>query len=338
MPFDDTLSAVANPIRGIDNVKRMLANSSVLGMIGPANSILDYAEYPIANPANLAMLSPSNTNSCLTLALSYCNRPPPRLKASHPNNYFRLAAPDPVQGRAMGRFASTLGIQRVAVIDMWPGDDDLLIRNFEEAFTGRVVLVRSLNVNTTDFGGFLAAASQLGAQAVYAITDGESLTVCEARAQMTLALFPGRSYFLATDGATYDACIGQAKGNARDMYSTFSDVDPRYSTDQRVLKGIAGYLKAYPKSSDVGIYTFAAFDCARILIAAIGRAIEADQGGFPSRDQVVAALKQTNFEGVTGTFAFDSNGDAISPLMSVLKVDLGQWAYLTKIDAGPSAD
>ena len=40
----------------------------------------------------------------------------------------------------------------------------------------------------------------------------------------------------------------------------------------------------------VAIYRFAAFDCARILIDAIGRAIRQNGGGIPTRTQVVDAI------------------------------------------------
>jgi ABC-type branched-subunit amino acid transport system substrate-binding protein len=81
-------------------------------------------------------------------------------------------------------------------------------------------------------------------------------------------------------------------------------------------------------------YIFAAYDCARLLIDAISRAIDANAGRIPTRLQVLQAVAHTQgFKGVTGTYSFDANGDAISPLMSISEVQNGGWVYLRQVDA-----
>jgi branched-chain amino acid transport system substrate-binding protein len=116
---------------------------------------------------------------------------------------------------------------------------------------------------------------------------------------------------------------------------TYSETEPDYVSNPEARKVVAAYRKAFP---DVPIvdYTFAAYDCARILIDAIQRVVTANHGAFPTRAQVLAAVANTSqFLGLTGTYSFDSNGDAVSPMMSIYRVESGQWVYKQRIDAGP---
>jgi branched-chain amino acid transport system substrate-binding protein len=113
-------------------------------------------------------------------------------------------------------------------------------------------------------------------------------------------------------------------------------VDLTQSKDEAAKTAVQAYRNAFPKTSNVGLntYTFAAYDCARLLIDAISRAIQANAGRIPTRLQVLNAVAHTEgFKGVTGTYSFDANGDAISPLMSISEVKNGGWVYLGQVDA-----
>jgi len=104
-PFDDTVNGVHDPQKGAQNVQQMLSDNSIMGMVGPFNSNVARAEIPVANQGALAMVSPSNTNECLTQTFDYCNPKPAALRPTGKNNYFRLAAPDTFQGPAMADYA-----------------------------------------------------------------------------------------------------------------------------------------------------------------------------------------------------------------------------------------
>src|SRR5438067_12403359 len=68
-PLDNSLGAQQSQLRGRGNVRRMIADPSVLGMVGPFSSFVGRIEIPEANRAHLAMLSPTTTSSCLTGAV-----------------------------------------------------------------------------------------------------------------------------------------------------------------------------------------------------------------------------------------------------------------------------
>ena len=336
--FDDALGADANAARGIENLRQMIAVHPVLGMVGPYNSSVAVYEIPAANQANLAMVSPSTTSTCLTLSFPFCDVQPKTLRSNQPNNYFRLAAPDALQGRGMARYASdTLKVKRVAAFNQnWGPGGDQIINEFRNEFArsgGQLVLQGAIAASENpDFSKFLDEARANGAEAVYAVGDSTG-HVCAALAQMRVRL-PG-AYFLGTDGIAEDkTCLNDAGGtNIDGMVATYVDVDPRTSTDPAVNNEVKAYLKAYPSPSDVSIYTFAALDCARLLIDAIRRAIVLNHGNLPTRMDVIAQLAATQgFKGLTGIYSFDGNGDALSPMMSIHQVKDGKWGYLEKID------
>jgi branched-chain amino acid transport system substrate-binding protein len=143
---------------------------------------------------------------------------------------------------------------------------------------------------------------------------GESGTKsCQARAQMQGLLDVP---FMGDDGMTNQQCITDAGGNAVGMTNTVPLSDPFENTGAAAT--IAAYKKAYPKPTDLASYTFPAYDCTMILIAAIGRAIEANGGNLPTRAQVVTAMAATkNYKGTTGVYSFNNYGDVTGPYMSL---------------------
>jgi branched-chain amino acid transport system substrate-binding protein len=330
--LDDAVSRAPFVDKAIQNVERMVAEPRVLGVIGPYTSSVAVGVIPTANQASLVMISPTATNACLTLVIPSCDSQASTIRPSGANNFFRVAPPDLVQGRAMARFAAQiLGVKWVAAINERPSDGDLYINSFAEELArqgGGLVLRENMDKTTTNFKPFLARASAKGATAIYAVGG---VNVCAARALMD----PG-IWFLGTDNFTTSPnCVTNALKNAADMYGTYSAAYPDYTSNPEARKVLADYLKAYP-GVPINEYTFAAYDCARILINAIERVVSDNHGAFPTRAEVLKAVANTaQFPGLTGTYSFDSNGDAISPMMSVYKVANGQWVYQQKIDAGP---
>ena len=329
--LDDALGAQHSQVRARANVRRMVANPSVLGIVGPHSSFIGAVEIPEANSAHLAMVSPTTTSSCLTVAERPCSPTAASLRPSGSNNYFRIAPRDPLQGKAMADFAAAkLGLRRVAAFNESGSEGSLYVKEFAKEFGvhgGVLVYEQTYDDTPDDFSAFLIQAKARGADAIYAVAD-VSQNTCKAAAQMN-GVMPG-AIFLAMDGITLDDdCITDLGSSPPDVWATYGYVDPTTKADPRVKKQVAEYRKAYPKTSDIGAYVFAAYDCSRLLIDAIRRAISANGGKLPSRAQVVSALAQTqNFVGVTGTYSFDENGDALSPMMSIYRVHDGRWEFV----------
>src|SRR5438874_11780561 len=116
--FDDCRQGSYNADAGVDNVRKMLDDSAFLGMIGPYNSAVAKAEIPIAAPKSFVMVSPSNTNPCLTKDIAGCSYHPQDLRAGNPNNYWRVVTTDDYQGPAMADYMyKQLSIKSVGILD-----------------------------------------------------------------------------------------------------------------------------------------------------------------------------------------------------------------------------
>jgi branched-chain amino acid transport system substrate-binding protein len=333
--LDDALAGDSSSERALQNVAQMVDDNRVLAMIGPLTSYVAFPTIPVANMGDLAMVSPDNTAACLTQGKPpECGTDPSTLRPSGRNNYFRIAPPDVAQGNAMGRYAArNLNVKRVAVINEWGPDGDKIISRFAtelELNGGKIVVKEDVDSGTTDFKTFLANAQSKGAQAIYAIGDGDK--ICIAASQMSADL-----YFLGTDAIVYGSqCIGQALSRSGSMLATYTDVDITKSQDPKAMNVVRQFHESYPNAT-ISDYTFAAYDCAMIVIDAIEQAIAANGGRLPDRRQVLDAMTRSQFTGVTGTYSFDKNGDAIFPLMSVYKVVSEKWTYLNKIDGSASS-
>jgi branched-chain amino acid transport system substrate-binding protein len=334
VPFNNYLGNTASQAKGIQNVKHMIGDARFLGMIGPWTSNMAYAEIPRANPADLVIVSPSNTSVCITRPNPICGPgQPPWQSLTHPNNYFRIAAPDSFQGRALARYIRTLGVTQAAAFNELGPQGDLVLKDFSDELAragGKLVFSQPLDSTTRTFKRFLVSAKAAGAQAILAIGSADDGT-CAARAQMT-GIFPNDVLFLGYDGILADKCIRDAAQNGGGMLVATSDVEPTHSSDAASIQAVADFRKAYPKIQDIQTYVFATYDSARILIEAISRAVKADGGRKPTRAEIVKAVSEANFVGVTGTYSFDSHGDALSPMMSIYRVDNGRWVYQNKFD------
>ena len=337
-PFDDAVNGKHDPTKGAQNVTQMLSNNKLLGMVGPFNSGVAAAEIPVANQAPLAMISPSNTNECLTIAFDYCQKyagyTPSSLRPTGKNNYFRVAANDTFQGPAMADFAfDTLSLKTIAVWDDQEPFGKGVADNFAKEFTkkgGKVVARQGFDTTSKpDFHAWLNQAKAAGAQGIYAGATSASYG-CIPR-QESQGILPADSYYLGPDGIGDGQCITDSGSMANDhMYASQGVADA--NSNPSAAATIAKYKAEHPNASDTAAYTFAGYDCAAILIDAIGRAIDANGGNMPTRQQVVDQMaKTTNFKGLTGTYTLNAAGDPTSPALQIQQYKSNAWTTIKNI-------
>ena len=334
-PYDDAVNGVHDPQKGAQNFTDMVNNTKVLAVVGPFNSNVARATIPVANKAGLAMISPANTNECLTQTFDYCDPKPSALRPNGGNNYFRIAAPDTVQGPAAADFMyDTLKVTKVAV---WSDNETFgkgVADNFAKRFTakgGTVVVRADFDTKTTsDFKPFLQRAKDAGAQGIYAGATSATKG-CIPRAQSKGILDVP---YMGPDGIGDTQCIKDAGDQATDkMYFTNAAADAAQDASNKDL--IAAFTKAFPNKEDTGAYTFPGYDCAKIMIDAIGRAIDAAGGNMPTRAQVLDAVANTkNLKLSTGTYTFDKNGDPTAATMAFYQLKNGDWAFAKQFGVG----
>ena len=344
-PFDDAVNGSHDPQKGVQNVQQMISDSKVLGMVGPFNSSVAKAEIPVANNAPLAMISPSNTNECLTQTFDYCQKEngftPASLRPTGKNNYFRVAAADTFQGPAMADFAfDTLSSKKAAVWDDEETFGKGVADNFAKEFAkkgGTVVSRKSYDPKTkTDFKDFLTDAKSNGADSIY-VGATSATKGCFARAQDN-TIFPSDVYYLGPDGIGDGQCIKDSGSNANDhMYASQGVADATQNPDAASV--VAAYKKQYPNPNDLAAYTFASYDCAAILIDAVSRAIQANGGKLPTRQQVIDQVAQTkNYKALSGTLTFTTGGDPTQPTLQIQQVKKNSagtldWIFVKQLSA-----
>lgn len=320
LSLDDSLAGKFDVDKALQNAKLMNQDSRVLGVVGPWNSASAMIVVPITGRDNLVMVSPSVTADCLTSRPKACFRGP----AAQPTaaNLFRIAARDSIGARTAADFAvRKLGISRFAVLV----HDDMFGRSLGKAFSdelglagGKVVFSAQYSPTDQTYSPLLRAAHDAGAEAIY-MGSASFLSACRVRAAMD-GIFSPDAYFISGDGIVDSQCITDA-GNTADehLVGTISANEPAT---------VPAELRSIPRSHFYDAYNFAAYDCAEILIAAIDRAIQDNGGRVPTREQVLGAVAATrDYKGLTGTYSFDANGDAIKPGVSFYYVHGSSWTF-----------
>jgi branched-chain amino acid transport system substrate-binding protein len=332
--YDDAVNGTHDPQKGAQNVTAMAGDTKVVGFVGPLNSSVAKTEIPIASDAHLAMISPANTNPCLTK-----DNPDPRfpydagcaglaeqLRKGNPNNYFRTVTTDDYQGPAMADFfLQSLKITKVAV----GSDNQTYGKGIADSFSAEFKAKGGTLVgtrfdydqqNTNDFKPWLTAAKAAGAQGIY-VGGVTSTKVCQVRAQMQ-GIFDPSIPFGGGDGIVQDSnCVKDAGAMSPNVFSSIAAVDPTHVPSAKAT--IDAYKKANPAPTDYTAYSIVAADSAGILIAAIGRVIDANGGSLPSdptkaREAVRAEVAKTkNYTGALGSTSFDNGGDTNVKIISI---------------------
>ena len=333
--FDDCRQGAYNADAGVDNVRKMLDDNAYLGMVGPYNSAVAKAEIPIAAPKSFVMVSPSNTNPCLTKDIAGCSYHPQDLRAGNPNNYWRVVTTDDYQGPAMADYMyKQLSIKSVGILDDSTVFGVGIAGAFEAEFKklGGTVAQHAeyKKEQTSDFKSILLGFKNKGAAAVY-VGGTDDQNICIPRKQMKDIGWDAP--FGGGDGIETTDCIDQGAGNETNIYATSAGADATQvagATDT-----IAKFRQQFTGANDFGGYTMQAYDGANALMTAIGNAIKSNGGNKPSRKQVrdaFAAIK--GFKGVIGTYDFDQNGDTSLKIVSIYVVRTGLSADDTKNSTG----
>src|SRR5207248_2432351 len=171
-------------------------------------------------------------------------------------------------------------------------------------------LTKSIN----DFRGFLQSSKGLGAQGIY-FGGTDSNKGCVIRSQAS-GIFTTDTPYMGGDGLQTSQCLKDAGQMASGIYAAVAAPNAEQIPESASI--ISGFKAAFSKKEDFGAYTMPAYDCAKILIAAIQRAIKANNGNMPTREQVRAEVAKTSdFTGALGKTSFDANGDTSQKIISI---------------------
>lgn len=317
VPFDDQ----ATPEVGTSNAQQIAADPSILAVVGHLNTGVAIPSSEVYNDNQLAMVSPANTGVAIT------DRGYPTIN--------RIAGRDDTQGQAGAQFAASLdGVESVYVLhdttaygqgvaDFFRAEAEvqgLTVLNFEgteEAsnFESIIQPILALEPDLIFFGGIY---SQTG------------LFISQARAAGYEGIFMGPDGFDSTEFAELggDAAVGT-------YYTTVAAPASFYPNAAQYIEDYEATFGEPPQP-----FSAQAYDSAVIVLNAIAAAAE-EAGGVPSREAVASAVRATtDYEGITGTYTFDDNGDpeyATYVIIEVTSGDPAEWGDNTVLESFQAA-
>ena len=305
VPFDDQ----AKPDVGVANAANVIADKDILVVVGHLNSGVAIPASEKYKEAQLAMISPANTNPTVT-DRNYLN-------------VSRVCGRDDVQGVVGAEFAKTTLKAKTAyvihdkttygqgVAEFFKADAEkkgIKILGFEGTeeksnFDPIITPMKAKNPDLIYFGGiydqaapFFKQAREKGVKATFMGPDGMDSS--------DLTKIAGK----AVQGMYYTSVAGPVS-----VYPAAKEFAKQYKDK----------FKKDPEP-----FAAQAYDSTAIALKAIEAAIKASGGKVPSREQVSVAVRKTKHTGITGTIEFDEKGDPKKALYFVLQVasdDPGKW-------------
>ncbi len=322
-PYDD----MANPDTGVANAKQIVADPAILCVVGHYNSGVQIPSSEVYHSAGLANVSPANTN--------------PKVTTRGYLEVNRIVGRDDVQGVVGADFAAANGIKSVYVIhdktaygqgiaEFFQQDakaQGLTVSGFEGTeekanFDPIITPIMAANPDAVYFGGMFSQAAVLFKQ---------------ARDKGYTGMFLSDDGFDSSDAAKI---AGQSLLDGKGTF--YSTVSGPASAYPGTAKFITDFKAAY--NHDPQPFAAQGYDSMAICLTAIENAAKANNNQMPTRAAVAQAIRSLkDFQGVTGTYNFNSIGDPTVSKYFVIQVkspDPTQWASNTivqTLDIAPPA-
>jgi branched-chain amino acid transport system substrate-binding protein len=284
-----------------------IVDSGAVAIVGHLNSGTTIPASKIYADANVTQISPSATN--------------PKYTEQGFKTAFRVVANDNQQGAVLANYAAeTLKAKTIAIIDdrtaYGQGLADVVEKVAKEK--GLKVVGREFtNDKATDFNAILTKIR--GAKPDVVMYGGMDATAGPMAKQMKQLGI--KSTFLAGDGVCSPEFIKLAGDAAGILHCSMAG-----EAVEKMAKGADFVAKYKAKfNQDVQIYSPYAYDAVYVVADAIKRAGKAD------RASITAAMPAANYEGVTGTIAFDEKGDIKGGAISMFKVNDGKMEYVSTV-------
>ncbi|MFG2296858.1 branched-chain amino acid ABC transporter substrate-binding protein [Streptomyces sp. NPDC048603] len=316
----EALDDQAVPASGQANATKLVGNKDVLGVVGPLNSGVAQQMQGVFNSANLAQVSPANTNPALSQGDNWGKG-----EFKRPfKTYFRTAATDVVQGKFAAQYLyNDAGKRKVFVVDDKQTYGAGLAAIFSEEFKklgGQIVDTDHVTVKETDFSSTADKVKSSGADAVYFGGQYPEGGLLSDQIKKTGAKIPT----MGGDGIYDPAFItASAEANDGDLATSIGYPVEKLPTAKQFIAdyNAAGYKDPY------AAYGGYSYDAGWAVVQAVKAVVAANGGKLPTdaRAKVVEALGKVSFDGVTGKVAFDENGDTTNKQLTVYKVEGGKW-------------
>jgi len=299
-----------DPAQAATNVRKMVADRTVVAALGPMSSTPGKSMSPIFSQGNLATITPTSTNPDITDP-KFANLYRPAGKAV----YFRTVTTDAYQGPNMANyFADTLKVKSVYGLDDSGAYGIGIATAFEAQAKKRGIEVLGhdrLDPKAADYTPVLTKIKALGAQSIYYGGDAQAGVKL---AKQAYDLVP--NVIKAGGDGMYGPSILQGAGfpSADGWYATVAC--PHMMEEADMQPWVKRFVeKSGRQPSD---YSITAYDAVLVVIDAIERLAKA---GKPiDRVNMRDAIAETKLNTLQGEVSFDENGDLKQKVIAVFQV------------------
>lgn len=295
---------VADPRTGTAVAQR-LVDAKVAVVIGHYNSGTSIPASKIYAAAGIPQISPSATN--------------PTLTRQGIASVFRTVNDDATLGRYAGNYlVSQLKAQRIAIFDDRTAYGQGLadeVTKAVKAAGGNVVVREYTNDKSTDFNAILTTAKAQKADAVFfAALDYQAAPMAKQMKNLGL-----KARFMNIGNLPNDSFRQMAGSAAEGTYAW------NYGTPLQDMPKGAAFEQKLKDKFGVGVVQSspAAYDATWAAINAMVKA------GSDDPKVYLPVLKNQSYEGVTGTIAFDDQGNLKNPAATVFQFADGGWKTLS---------
>jgi len=266
--------------------EEIVADPTIIGVVGPMGSNEAFASAPIFNQAGLVQVSP-------------CASHPDLCKQGY-RTFFRLVANEDAQGGELARMAyGYLKASQVAVIhaeDAWATTtSDIFVHQYEK-LGGKVVERQSFPNGGDNFDRQIQATAAAEPELVFCVVHPrEGLMISSGLRQAGLKV-----PFLGTDAMKPAFPLGGGEPGA-EAYHTYSGADFRRLSSAAAFR--QAYTARFPEDST---YSPEAYDSIMIIAEALRRVER------PDRSKILEAVRNLrDFQGVSGLINFDPTGERV---------------------------
>jgi branched-chain amino acid transport system substrate-binding protein len=304
--FDDQ----ADPKKGVENAKTIVADPSIMAVIGHYDSGVQIPSSEIYHGAQLCNISPANTNPDVTdRGYAEVNR---------------ICGRDDVQGAVGAQLAKKRGIHSAYVIhDTTPWGRGIAEYFKKEAETQGISVVGFTGTEERqNFSTLVPLILKQKPDAVYLAAGYEASAVFK---QLRDKGFKGM--FISVDGFdSPDAAkiVGDALLTGQGTYfSTVAGPAFAYPDAGKFVNDFKLKYGAAPHP-----YAAQSYDCAAIALKAIENAAKEADDKVPTRAAIAKAVRALKeYHGVTGTVTFNAKGDPTKARYFVIQVTSADPAH-----------
>jgi branched-chain amino acid transport system substrate-binding protein len=328
----------------VADMHSLVADPTVVGVVGPFTSSVAQGQIPVANAAGLLECSPSASSPDLTKGPTA-----QQLRAANPDRitFLRLAPTDDLVGPALADFAiHTLHAGRAFVVDDGAAYGSALAASFAARFTtdgGIIVGRRSTAVGDTDYSAVLQAGVEAHPDVVLFggvnAFGGDGASGAGAFRRQMAAAGLGAVPLVGGDGLkdldqSGRSLITIAGSAAAGTYSA-DLVPPAYPGEAAFATAFRAAYGRVP-----GPYAGPGYACAQVILQALATAATRGQ---VDREAVRAAGADSaaTFDTILGAIRFDAAGDLTTPTIGIDGIDpkanggAGAWVPLVPGTLGP---